>query len=181
MRLFIAILFDQKIMNSLSIIVDRLKSEAKSGTFTRKENLHLTLNFIGETKRVNEVQEAMKTAIDKTNTKSFPLNMEGFGKFNRREGDIYWMGVNAEIALVKLQKALVKELKEAGFYEIDDKEYKPHLTLGRRIRVMENFSPKDFEASMVKLQMMVQGISLMSSERVDGKLVYKEIYQVDLK
>ncbi len=180
MRLFTAVIFQQNVEASLYETVERLRGLSNSGTFTRRENLHLTINFIGETKRIDEVKRAMNLAKSKVNGKKFILSMHGLGKFKRREGDIYWIGVERENTLWGLQKELVKQLKEAGFYEIDDMEYTPHLTLGRRVQVKKEFDPKAFEAQMKPLQMEVSKISLMKSERVDGKLTYTEIYYVDL-
>lgn len=180
MRLFIAILFNKEIENSLYRSIESLKNISKSGTYTLKENLHLTVNFIGETNRVAEVSQAMKTAVDNTGTKSFQLLIRGFGKFKRREGDIYWVGVEREDTLWKLQKGLVRELKGVGFFDIDDMEYTPHLTLGRRVKVKETFQANEFEAGIKPMQMEITRISLMNSERLNGKLVYSEIYHIDL-
>ncbi len=177
MRLFIAILFQDEIKSCLFDTVNRLKASAK-GTFTRRENLHLTLNFIGETDRLEEVKAAMQRAVSKAGTGSFPLSILGFGKFTRREGDIYWAGVEKEPALWRLQKVMVKELKEEGFFEIDDHEYRPHLTLGRRVKPEKYFNEQEFAAGIQPMQMEVTKISLMKSERVQGKLTYTEIYEV---
>jgi 2'-5' RNA ligase len=180
MRLFTAILFDEEIKDSLYETVEKLHIKSKGGSFTTKDNLHLTVNFIGETKRLEEVKLAMSQAVSKTKAGSFSLSIRGFGKFKRNEGDIYWIGVERENTLWRLQKELTKELKEAGFFDIDDREYKPHLTLGRRVRVPSDFSEKDFEADLTPMKMEVKKISLMKSERVEGKLVYTEIYHVAL-
>lgn len=179
MRLFIAILFDEEIKTSLYNTVFNLQSTAK-GSFTAKDNLHLTVNFIGETKRLEEIKHAMEHAVHRTKAGQFGLTIRGLGKFIRKEGDIYWVGVDLEETLRKLQRELVKELKDAGFFDIDDREYKPHLTLGRRVNVKDNFLMKDFEAGITPMQMQVMKISLMNSERVQGKLVYTEIYHVML-
>ncbi len=179
MRLFIAILFNVTVNNSLYETIERLKCYAK-GTFTEKQNLHLTVNFIGETKRLEEVKQAMNHAVKKSRAGSFQLSIHGFGRFKRNEGDIYWVGVEKDTTLWRVQKELVKELKEAGFFEVDDREYRPHLTLGRRIIVKDDFNPKEFEENITPMQMEVSRISLMKSERLEGKLVYTEIYQVKL-
>lgn len=181
MRLFIAILFDEEIKASLYDTVEEMKLSARRGTFTEKENLHLTVNFIGETKRLDEVKEAMRTAVEASKAESFPLVIQGFGHFKRTEGDIYWVGVERNDVLWRLQKELVKKLRQAGFYEIDDRDYKPHLTIGRRVRVGQAFDSKVFEAGIRPLQMKVKRISLMKSERVEGRLTYTEIHQVELK
>ncbi len=180
MRLFTAILFNESIKASLYDVVLRLKAEVGGGSFTDKDNLHLTVNFIGETKRLEEVKAAMHRAVDKAGAESINLTLRGFGKFPRREGDIYWIGVNREQGLWRIQKELVKELKEEGFFDIDDKEYKPHLTLGRRVRVARDFDSRSFEAAIPPMEMAATRLSLMKSERVEGKLTYTEIYHVKL-
>jgi 2'-5' RNA ligase len=181
MRLFIAILFNQEIKASLYDTVEELRLIARGGTFTEMDNLHLTVNFIGETKRLEEVKEAMHTAVEESKAECFPLLIQGFGRFKRTEGDIYWIGVERNDVLWRLQKELVKKLKEAGFYEIDDRDYKPHLTLGRRIRASQAFDSNAFETGIRPLQMKVERISLMKSERIEGRLTYTEIDQVGLK
>lgn len=180
MRLFIAITFDEELKTKLYQVVNQLRSMALQGSFTLKENLHLTLNFIGETKRVEEVKNAMTQAVSNANLSAFDLSVKGFGCFKRREGDIYWLGIEHKQELTRLQKLLLKELKEAGFYDIDDREYKPHLTLGRRVRVKEDFDYKSFHVPQESMHQRVTKISLMKSERIEGKLTYTEIYHVML-
>ncbi len=181
MRLFTAILFDENSKTSIYDTVLRLKSNTLVGSFTSRENLHLTVNFIGETKRLEEVKLAMQRAVEKANAKSFELSIRGFGRFPCREGDIYWIGVLQETVLWRSQKELVRELKEEGFFDIDDGEYKPHLTLGRRIRVKSDFDSRQFEATIQPMTIEVKGLSLMKSERVEGKLTYTEIYRIKLE
>ena len=48
MRLFIAIRFDNKILDALTRYREELKKLGVTGRFTPRENLHLTLAFIGE-------------------------------------------------------------------------------------------------------------------------------------
>ena len=110
MRLFIAILFEEGVKDTLFETVGRLKSYARSGGFTERDNLHLTVNFIGETKRLEEVQVAMNRAVQKVKVKRFLISISGFGTFKRMEGDIYWVGIEKETTLWRLQKELVTEL-----------------------------------------------------------------------
>lgn len=180
MRLFIAILFNEEIKNSLYHTVERLREKVDKGSFTDRENLHLTVNFIGETGRLEEVKQAMNTAVDKVRPGKFSLSLGGFGRFQRKEGDIYWIGVEKEASLWRLQKELVKELKGEGFFDIDDREFKPHLTLGRRIIAGNHFQSLEFEKEIHPMRMEVAKISLMKSERIQGKLVYTEIYHLKI-
>lgn len=181
MRLFTAIIFPEEIKTSLYQMEQDLRQYASGGSFTEKDNLHLTVNFIGETDRLEFVKQSMQHAVMKTNADSFVLSIGGFGQFKRREGDICWVGVEEEKTLWRLQKELVRELKDAGFFDIDDLEYKPHLTLGRRVRVGSDWKEKAMMESNTLLQTEVTRISLMKSERIQGKLVYTEIYHVELE
>lgn len=180
MRLFTAILFDENMKSEIFDIEMRLKERSMGGAFTEKENLHLTINFIGETKRLAEVKDAMNRAVMKAKAESFPLLVQGFGRFKREEGDIYWIGIHHEEMLWRLQKELVRELKETGFFDIDDREYKPHLTLGRRVRVRKDFDASEFEAGIVPMETEVNRLSLMKSERIEGKLTYTEVFHITL-
>lgn len=149
------------------------------GTFTARENLHLTLNFIGETNRLDNIKKAMNQAVIKSGTNHFMLTIGGFGRFKRRDGDICWVGVEKETSLWRLQQQLVKELEAEGF-RLEDREYKPHLTLGRRVISGDTFSTMLMEEAIQPMSMEVSKISLMNSEQLQGKLTYTEIYTVEL-
>ena len=48
MRLFIAIQLDERVKNALEHMQTALRKQRVAGNYTRAENLHLTLAFIGE-------------------------------------------------------------------------------------------------------------------------------------
>ncbi len=179
MRLFTAILLEDNDRDILYQSVESLKSCA-GGSFTKKENLHLTVNFIGETKYPEKAIQAMVEALSQVNTKGFQLLWHGLGRFRRKDGDIYWIGVEQEYTLLKLQRELVRRLRDAGFLEIDDRDYRPHLTLGRRVKVRESFIFEDFEKKIVPGRAQIKKISLMKSEQIQGEPVYTEIYHINL-
>lgn len=179
MRLFTAITFNEDIKDSLFRAILKLKDNAVSGSFTAKDNLHLTLNFIGETGRLGDVKLAMDQMIGTPAAESFSMQLEGFGSFQRREGDICWIGVVKEPALWRLQEELNKKLIEAGF-TMEARKFKPHLTLGRRVRLSDSSILKDLAQDLPPMKHEVEKINLMKSERIEGKLVYTEIYALDL-
>ncbi len=176
MRLFIAINFTDEMKEQLSGTIRHLKEYAVQGNFTRNENLHLTLAFIGETARVNEVKQAMNGIW----AESFLLNISGLGKFRRDGGDIYWKGAEKTPELLSVYQQLFQVLTAMGFH-LENREYKPHLTLGREVILQEGFDKNAFEKEIPKMSMKVEKISLMKSERINGKLVYTEIYAKTLE
>ena len=176
MRLFIALNFNEKMKLDLYSVINRLEKFSLSGNFTRFENLHLTLHFLGETSNVSGV----KSAMEKIDLPSFTLNFRGLGTFKRSGGDIYWIGADFSKPLNDLHLSLADALAEKGFSP-EGGRFKPHLTLGRRVVLKENFNKKEFEKLMPPLSAYMDRISLMKSERINGKLTYTEIYGKNLK
>jgi 2'-5' RNA ligase len=176
MRLFIAINFSEIIKDKLCRIEENLKQNSLQGNFTLRENLHLTLVFIGETAKAGEVKQAM----DAVRENKFALGMSGFGRFRRHRGDICWVAVEKANELTSLYKQLADNLAQAGF-KPEGRDYTPHLTLGREVVLKDGFQANEFAKSIPDMSMNVEKISLMKSERVNGKLTYTEIYSKELK
>ncbi|MCX7714419.1 MAG: RNA 2',3'-cyclic phosphodiesterase [Clostridia bacterium] len=175
MRLFIAINFDDEIKDQLNDITQNLKTNSEYGNFTRRENLHLTLVFIGESQNVS----AIKKAMDSVCAQSFEISISALGKFKRTGGDIYWLGVKKHQILSDIYKQLHNCLLREGF-SLENREYKPHLTLGREVKLKDSFDREYFQKNIKDINVPVSKISLMKSERLDGKLTYTEIYSKTL-
>jgi len=176
MRLFIAINFNDEIKDDLCNAIQGLKTNSYKGNFTKRENLHLTLVFIGESSRVDDITKAM----NKVDEGTFEISIGGLGKFRRNGGDIYWIGVENNSSLTRVYSKLYEELKVAGF-QLEDREYTPHLTLGREVVINDSFDRKAFEDTIPKMKLTVYKISLMKSARIDGRLTYTPIYEKELK
>lgn len=64
---------------------------------------------------------------------------------------------------------------------LEAREYLPHLTLGRQVRMQPSFDGEAFAASIPAAAMEVKAVSLMQSLRVNGRLLYKCLYRTKLK
>lgn len=177
MRLFIAVKLNDEIKDHLMKAIDALKCRSSKGNFTHRDNLHLTLVFLGEIGP--ERLEDIHSAIDRISGEPFLLMLTGFGRFKRNGGDIHWAGIEKDEMLFKIQKQLEKELRDAGF-SLEDRDYNPHLTLGREVRLKD---PSDDIYGLLtesRPEMTAARISLMKSQRVNGMLTYTEIYGKNL-
>jgi len=174
MRLFIAIHFKEDIKNELEREIAILKNQSLSGTFTRKENLHLTVVFLGEVpqKRLNQIQIVMDQVCPGHNTSS--VTVRGFGKFIKNKEILYWRGMECSKDILDIRSELMGELKLLGF-KLDQKDFVPHITLGRRIIMREHFSEEDYETVLHTMDMLVDEICLMKSERIEGQMVYTKV------
>lgn len=86
MRLFLSIDFSDEIKNILTDAIRQLKRQSSSANFTREENLHLTLAFIGETENYDAAVRAMETI----KMQPFDITVSGFGNF----GELWWIGID---------------------------------------------------------------------------------------
>ncbi|MBN7772364.1 RNA 2',3'-cyclic phosphodiesterase [Clostridium aminobutyricum] len=172
MRLFIAINFEKSVIDEIIAIQNQLRNQAVKGNFTREENLHLTLVFLGaiEEKKIDLIERAM----NEITIPSFDLIFNKMGHFSRDAGDIWWIGAEENQFLFDMQKKLSAYLSKLGF-SIERRGFKPHLTLGREVILREK--PL---ISLSKISSRVSKIYLMKSERINGKLTYTAIYTKEL-
>src|SRR5690606_28768630 len=137
MRLFIAINFEEQVKEKIQEIIEDLEKNSFQGRFVGKEHLHLTLEFLGEIPE--ERVEKIKSIMDKPSYNPFVLKLSQIGYFKRHEGNIYWLGLDQNKSLIDTQRTLHKLLDEEGF-KLEDRPYKPHITLGRKVKLNGGFN-----------------------------------------
>ena len=180
MRLFIAINFTPEVKEQLCQTIQDLSKEAVSGNFTRISNLHLTVAFLGEVSsdRLQDIRKIMNQTAFGIDV--FEMEIGGLGKFINEGEFLYWCGIRENETLDKLQQSLIQGLK-ANEFSVDDKPFKPHITLGRRCRMNSNFDEKEFANMIGPIRMKVTTINLMKSEYREGSLTYSNLGEVRLK
>ncbi len=170
-RIFVAVNFDISTKKLLMRARDELKKQSKQGVFTADSNFHITLAFIGETDE-NGVNNA-KNTIDEIEFSPFAISLGNVDRFQRREGDIYYIEAAGD-GLVMLANDISDRLRKRGF-SIDDRPFKAHITLARQVvthnPILSNISGSAFT---------VKRISLMKSERINGILRYTEIFHKEI-
>lgn len=160
MRIFIAIRFTEAFKSSILDAQDGLREYGVRGNYTQPENLHLTLAFIGETERVAEI----KAAVDAVKFEPFVIRTGKLGYFNGRSR-VLWLGIEGEDKMKTIAQQLRRNLDKCGIDYAKGK-FCPHITLVRQPSEM----PLDVEVESES--MTVSEISVMNSERVNGRLVY---------
>ncbi|HZK56713.1 MAG TPA: RNA 2',3'-cyclic phosphodiesterase [Clostridia bacterium] len=173
MRLFIAINLEEKLKNSIQNIIQDIKKHSQKGRFVKNEHIHLTLEFLGEIP-VGEV-DLIEEAMEQVSCRAFTLEPSEIGRFKRRGGDIYWIGLKKNQSLFKMQKELHNLLLKKGF-ELESRKYNPHLTIGRRVVMDGDFDPGKYIEQLKELNITVDKIDLMKSEHINGKLKHTVIF-----
>jgi len=168
MRLFIAINFDDTTKDKIQEVQSKMKKISK-GNYSKRDNLHLTLAFLGE---ISEDRvEDIKLAMDAISVPKMRLSFSEIGCFNHGS-ELWWIGIKKNDELIKMQKNLVKSLREKGF-EIESRKFVPHITIARETRIK---SKDQIVLENEFTSQEIHSIDLMVSERMDGNLVYRKIY-----
>ncbi len=162
MRLFIAIELKDRVKDELCMIQQRIKLQGMKGNFTTRENMHLTLAFIGEYSDPEQVSDALDDVV----FEPVKLALDGFGCFR----DLYWIGVKEEKGLVENVKRIRKALADSGI-PFDRKKFVPHITLVRNMQYDREL-PTDYPFPAA---MDVEYISLMRSDRGKNGMIYTAI------
>ncbi len=160
MRLFIAIKLSDEMKGALTCAQNEMFERGARGSFTKEENLHLTLAFIGE----YSDPDAVMDALESVDLKPFEMTLDGMGRF----GDLWWAGLNGSAALESLVRRVRRALAESGI-PFDRKKFSPHITLLRRAK--GEIGPVFIEP----VSMPVGSISLMRSDRGKSGMIYTEL------
>lgn len=132
-RTFIAIEPDNDARKRIISFTQSIKRGIRGDiNWTREENLHFTLKFLGEIP--SEKVEEIKGILNRVSIRHdiFRVRMGNVGFFpDSKRPRILWIGVKmgSEI-LIKLAKRIEEELEVLGF-ERERREFKAHLTIAR--------------------------------------------------
>ncbi|MDL2254430.1 RNA 2',3'-cyclic phosphodiesterase [Ruminococcaceae bacterium OttesenSCG-928-I18] len=176
MRLFYAIRPSEECLGKLWEASGALRGQVERGSFTRRENLHLTVLFLGET----EHREKAEACLHEIMLAPFELCFASLGRFRRGEGDLLWAGVKADPVVQQLYNDLSARLRKAGF-QVEARPYVPHLTLARRVRFAAGTEFATLEKHVQPCCMQADALLLMRSHRVEGQLRYTELARQDLR
>jgi 2'-5' RNA ligase len=142
LRTFLAVETSRQVRARAGELMAALQKAAAAVKWVTEENLHITLNFLGDVPAQNlpEVFAAVGQAAKRF--APFELEIRGAGAFpHLRRPQVIWLGAGeGQAAMVALQAQLAEALAALGFPK-EDREYHPHLTLGRVRRFGRELAP----------------------------------------
>ncbi len=127
MRLFVALDIDADIRRRLAEFVSDLQAHVPSVRFVSPESFHVTLKFIGESSRPDE----LRSALQSVRGEPVELAFRACGFFpNPERARVFWVGIEADARLQRLAGQVDESLRSFGIAS-EPGPYKPHLTLAR--------------------------------------------------
>lgn len=171
MRLFIALELPERVKGELWENAELLRRHCSGGRFSPRENYHITLAFLGEQPeaRIPDVIAAM----DECAAEPVPVAFGGLGAF---ETGVLWRGIEGSGELNGLQQELTNQLRLRNF-SLEERDFKPHLTLARRAVLHETIRLSDLSAQLSPLSFQADRMTLMRSELTHTGAVYTLIYE----
>jgi len=131
-RAFIACEIPESVLENVSKAQEGLMRLDSDASWTRVSGIHITLKFLGDIEEgyIDRVAAVIEGASK--GQSPFEISIKGSGAFpNLKNPRVVWIGVEDETkGLTHLQQPLDDGLKALGF-EPDEREFRPHLTLGR--------------------------------------------------
>lgn len=173
MRVFYALTFKKEDKDRIAVYRDQVANISDKGRFILTDNIHLTLEFIGNIR--SDELKFYEEALDGIPIEPLELTINRLGKFKKKNKDIIWLGLEKNDDLMDLQKNLIKHLEELG-HESERGKYRPHITLGRQVIIGDNLNSIYIEPLRVK----AHSVALMESKRVNDVLVYEVLDEVIL-
>ena len=124
MRLFVAIALPNSVADGLLM----LQGGIPGARWSTREQLHLTLRFIGEVDGRDAA--AIDDALAAIRSPRFALELKGVGEFGGRNPRALWAGVRDEGPVVHLQRKIESAVQRAGI-AAEERKFSPHITLAR--------------------------------------------------
>lgn len=124
MRLFVALAIPDEVAASLWL----LQGGVPGARWQKREQLHLTLRFIGEVE--GHEAAALDEALGLIEVPPFDVHLKGVGSFGGKTPRDLWAGADSSETLLHLQKKIESVCQRLGLAP-DGRKFTPHVTLAR--------------------------------------------------
>lgn len=185
MRTFVSIEIPEEIKDNIEKSIGEMKVTLPPIKWVDKKNLHITMKFLGwvEDGRLADLTCSLTDLARDFGT--IKVSFKGLGVFpDAKRPRVVWVGIEEGGDRVKeLAEKLEEGLSKEGYREGEDREFEPHLTIGR---IKEKIDPEALCAYVEKNKkadyggFVVKYISLMKSTLRRSGPIYEEIKKIKI-
>lgn len=179
MRVFVGIDLPVELRRTLLEFQSELRQLGVDGSWKSLDNLHITLEFLGELEP--NVIPILTETLSKIagNYDPFRLNIGGLGGFpSLKRPHTLWTTVDGSLnELYRLRAEIHTELAKNGFV-IEDKQFKPHITLASRPK-LNDIDLSNYLAKKLG-EFIVAEFVLFESKAIQGKRIYTDLHRASL-
>ncbi len=180
-RAFVAVVPPDHVLDALEARVAPVRPAHDGLRWSRREQWHLTLRFLGAVPDADALVTALGDAL--TTVPTMPdLQLGGAGAFpNARRASVVWLGVRAGAGALGEVASAVESASAAAGFASEPRPFAAHLTVARVPR------PRDVTAVLDALGVEAVGaawpvddVVLVSSDTRPTGAVYEEIARIRL-
>jgi 2'-5' RNA ligase len=181
-RSFIAIdIEDPEVISKILSIQEEICSSSAKLKPVERENLHLTLKFLGEVEegKLAHVKDTMDDILKKFS--KFRMKLKGIGAFPTiNRPNVVWIGVEeGRDSFVRVAIELDRALSRMGFQR--EREIEPHLTVARVKGPIGNLPEVIRRLSDIEIGYIdVREVKLKKSTLTPKGPIYEDMYIVEL-
>jgi 2'-5' RNA ligase len=170
-RTFIAVELPREVVDRLALLQETLRESGAHVKWVNRENLHLTLKFLGdvEYEKTNEISQVVSSIVTDVTPFSVAVKCTGTFPTGGRAPRVVWAGIEGNIEpLLKIHSHLNKKLVRFGV-PYEKRRFSPHVTIGRvksakgsarLVEMIANHTADDFgEADVSELTFMMSELT----------------------
>ncbi|MEG1528468.1 MAG: RNA 2',3'-cyclic phosphodiesterase [Clostridia bacterium] len=178
MRLFIALKLPEQTVNNLVKMQDQLAPYKSKGNFIPRQNLHITIKFLGEI--YADKLYSLYSLLD--SVKDYLATTLSIQQVSTLKGaNIVIAKLKCDQNLLTLERYLTNKLEELQF-TIEHRSYNPHITLIRQYAFELPFSEVVKNITIYNKPFVADELTLYSTQfNASGLVAYNPIYSVKLK
>lgn len=130
-RAFVAIKVADPIKEKLLATIERLKGAGADVKWVNRDNIHLTLKFLGNISKANVVTLSGFLKENAKAVKPFEVNVKDVGVFPPKGAPrVIWAGCSNEEILGTLASSIEASCEKIGVPK-EDRKFSAHITIGR--------------------------------------------------
>lgn len=178
MRTFIAIDVNQEIRDTSEEVISKLQELGFKAAWTKPENVHLTLFFMGEMDE--KAVDSMVYSLNKRmkGFPSFSTKLTGLEYFKFKHAPrVLFLKFEPTKSLQKMYLEMKSELTKNKVKYDDQGNFVPHATLGRVKEYPTDWERKASELAIPNISLVIDGFTVYSSTLTPQGPIYKWIYK----
>jgi 2'-5' RNA ligase len=135
-RGFLAVVLPSDVVRWTESAADSVRERGDGLRWTRAEQRHLTLQFLGRVDRVDSLTDAVTDAV--RGLAPFPLVLGGAGAFpSARRASVLWLGVAEGADDLAMLAGVVSGATAGHGVAAEARPFRPHVTLARSSRARD--------------------------------------------
>ncbi len=174
-RLFIGVPLSEELVEQLITFADIF---ASYGKIVSRENLHLTLFFLGTVDEVQITDIILKTEQVFKNYDSISLEPRGITLFPPNSPRMVWLEFKKNQIFSNFVKDLYKELSTFSHTELEKKQIIPHVTL---VRLKKSVPFNKIDSSLKIKNLIINSANLYESRLAHKGAMYTKLATFSLK